>query len=245
MCAPSADAATTFLAGTRALVVDLRETGGGSPAMVACVSWYLFDRRTHLDDLWARRTGATEQFWTRGRVPGRRLGSAKPAYVLTAHTFSGAYDPHPTPGASLPIVTPRLTTLATALALAGAMPARASAQAPAPQPATRTAAPAPAARDLPLTDGERQAYVGTYSGTLPQGGTGLVRVYLRGDTLRMSRSDDSRAPRLLYQGGHVFRAEGVPDFVIDFAVEKGRATGFSVQKDDGVLRATRVPAGTP
>jgi retinol-binding protein 3 len=93
ICAPTASAAMTFLAGTRALIIDMRENGGGSPGMVAFVSSYLFDRRTHLNDLWTRRTGKTEEFWTRDSVPGRRFGGEKPIYVLTsARTFSGAEE---------------------------------------------------------------------------------------------------------------------------------------------------------
>ena len=92
-CATTASAAMTFLAGTRALIIDMRENGGGSPAMVAFVSSYLFDRRTHLNDLWTRRTSKTEEFWTRDSVPGRRFGGEKPIYVLTsARSFSGAEE---------------------------------------------------------------------------------------------------------------------------------------------------------
>jgi hypothetical protein len=92
-CATTASAAMTFLAGTRALIIDMRENGGGSPGMVAFVSSYLFDRRTHLNDLWTRRTGKTEEFWTRDSVPGRRFGGEKPIYVLTSgRTFSGAEE---------------------------------------------------------------------------------------------------------------------------------------------------------
>jgi uncharacterized membrane protein len=72
---------------------NLRENGGGSPAMVSYVSSYLFSRRTHLNDIWNRRTGQTEEFWTRDSVPGRRFGGEKPVFVLTsANTFSGAEE---------------------------------------------------------------------------------------------------------------------------------------------------------
>lgn len=93
LCAQTVAAAMTFLAGTRALIVDLRQNGGGSPAMVALISSYLFDRRTHLNDLWTRHTNATEEFWTTDTVAGRRFGGEKPVYVLTsASTFSGAEE---------------------------------------------------------------------------------------------------------------------------------------------------------
>ena len=93
LCAATASAAMSFVAGTRALIIDLRENGGGDPAMVAYLASYLFDRRTHLNDLWTRHTGKTEVFWTRDSVPGRRFGGTKPVYVLTAaRTFSGAEE---------------------------------------------------------------------------------------------------------------------------------------------------------
>ncbi len=92
-CAPTASAAMNFIAGTRALIVDMRENGGGQPAMVSYICSYLFDKRTHLNDLWDRRTGNTTEFWTRDDVPGRRFGGEKPVYVLTsAQTFSGAEE---------------------------------------------------------------------------------------------------------------------------------------------------------
>ena len=81
-----------FVAVSRALIVDLRENGGGSPAMVAYISSYLFDSRTHLNNLWTRRTDRIDEFWTRD-VSGRRFGGEKPVYVLTSsRTFSGAEE---------------------------------------------------------------------------------------------------------------------------------------------------------
>jgi retinol-binding protein 3 len=93
ICAPTVAAAMTFLAGTRAMIIDLRENGGGSPKMVALVSSYLFDKRTHLNDLWTRHSHSTEEFWTSDTVTGRRFGGEKPVYVLTSsRTFSGGEE---------------------------------------------------------------------------------------------------------------------------------------------------------
>lgn len=93
VCEPTAAAAMSFVAGTRALIIDLRENGGGTPGMVALVASYLFDRRTHLNDRWTRQTGRTEEYWTQDSVPGLRFGAAKPVYVLTStHTFSAAEE---------------------------------------------------------------------------------------------------------------------------------------------------------
>jgi retinol-binding protein 3 len=93
VCGPIATREMTKLADVDALIVDLRENGGGSPDMVAHVSSYLFSKRVHLNDLWTRRTNETNEFWTRPEVPGRKVRDEVPVYVLTANrTFSGAEE---------------------------------------------------------------------------------------------------------------------------------------------------------
>ena len=64
LAAHRASAALSFLADTNALIIDLRENGGGDPEMVAFVASFFFDRRTHLNDLRFRRDDRLEQFWT-------------------------------------------------------------------------------------------------------------------------------------------------------------------------------------
>jgi hypothetical protein len=92
ICGPTASAAMNFLGSVDALIIDLRENGGGDPKMVAYVSSYLFDERTHLNDLYNRKEDKTEEFWTNTDVPGKRL-AGKPVFVLTAkRTFSGAEE---------------------------------------------------------------------------------------------------------------------------------------------------------
>ena len=54
ICGPTASAAMNFLGSVDALIIDLRENGGGDPKMVANISSYLFDDRTHLNDLYNR-----------------------------------------------------------------------------------------------------------------------------------------------------------------------------------------------
>jgi C-terminal processing protease CtpA/Prc len=71
----------------------MRDNGGGDPSMVRYVSSYLFSTRTHLNDLWNRKTGETQEFWTLDTIPGKRFGGEKPVYVLTSsRTFSGAEE---------------------------------------------------------------------------------------------------------------------------------------------------------
>jgi hypothetical protein len=87
-CAPTAIAAMNFLADSAALIVDLRGNHGGAPQMAALISGYLFDERTHLDDIYDRSRNTTEQLWTFPHLPGKKL-TGKPIFVLTsARTFS-------------------------------------------------------------------------------------------------------------------------------------------------------------
>ena len=92
VCGPTASAAMNFLQHVDALVVDMRENGGGSPAMVAYVTSYLFEMPTHLNDLYNRAEDTTRQWWTLPHVPGERLAE-QPVYVLTSQrTFSGGEE---------------------------------------------------------------------------------------------------------------------------------------------------------
>lgn len=92
VCASTVVAAMGFLANTDAVIFDLRENGGGDPAMVTFIATYLFDRPTHLNDLYNRRENSTQQFWTLPYVPGERLAK-QPAFVLMSkQTFSGAEE---------------------------------------------------------------------------------------------------------------------------------------------------------
>ena len=92
ICGPTAIAAMNFLGNVDAIIFDLRDNGGGDPKMVALISTYLFDKPTHLNDIYDRKEDATTQSWTLPYVPGKRL-AGKPVFVLTSkRTFSGAED---------------------------------------------------------------------------------------------------------------------------------------------------------
>ncbi|MGA8594361.1 MAG: S41 family peptidase [Bryobacteraceae bacterium] len=92
MCGPTVTAAMSFVANSDALIFDLRENGGGDPAMVTLIASYLFDKPTHLNDLYNRKENSTHQFWTLSYVPGERLVK-QPVFVLTSkRTFSGAEE---------------------------------------------------------------------------------------------------------------------------------------------------------
>jgi len=81
-----------------ALLLDLRENGGGDPATVALVASHLFDSEpVHLNNMHHREDTSTKEYWTSPDVPGTRFGGHNPIYVLIRNeTFSGgeelAYD---------------------------------------------------------------------------------------------------------------------------------------------------------
>jgi hypothetical protein len=91
--AEAVTAAMAKLADSDALIIDMRANGGGDPAGVAFLSSYLFDQRTHLNDLYWREGNRTDEFWTDPTVPGTKYGQRKEVYVLTGvRTFSGAEE---------------------------------------------------------------------------------------------------------------------------------------------------------
>lgn len=90
----TATAAMNLAANGNAMIIDLRENGGGDPNMVAFVASYLLgDKKVHLSDIYFRADNETNSFWSDPAVPGERFGAVKPVYVLTSHeTFSAAED---------------------------------------------------------------------------------------------------------------------------------------------------------
>ncbi len=91
-CGPTVVAAMGFVAHTDAIIFDLRQNGGGQPAMVTLIASYLFDPPTHLIDIYNRKEDSTTQNWTLSYLPGPRL-TKQPVFVLTSkRTFSGAEE---------------------------------------------------------------------------------------------------------------------------------------------------------
>ena len=90
---PAIAAAMELVAGTYALILDLRRNGGGSPEGVLLWCSYLLEEKpTHLNDIYHADTGETRQFWALPYVPGTRYVD-RPVYVLTSsRTFSGGEE---------------------------------------------------------------------------------------------------------------------------------------------------------
>ncbi len=88
----TAVAAMAFLAYCDAIILDLRENGGGDPTQIQLISSYFFQDPVHLNDIYTRRENKTENFWTLAYVPGKKMPDAD-LYILTSsNTFSGAEE---------------------------------------------------------------------------------------------------------------------------------------------------------
>jgi hypothetical protein len=88
-----ASSAMSFLSGCDAVIFDVRFNGGGSAAMVAYITSYLFESKTHLNDMVDRDGKVVEEFWTSGDVPGPGPRTGVPVFVLCGPgTFSGAEE---------------------------------------------------------------------------------------------------------------------------------------------------------
>ena len=85
--------AMSFLSNTGALIIDLRDNGGGSPEMVQFLCSYFLDNpRKHLNSFSYRDPEKLTQYWTYTHLPGRRLTEAD-LYLLTSRrTFSAAEE---------------------------------------------------------------------------------------------------------------------------------------------------------
>ncbi|MCD2259979.1 S41 family peptidase [Psychroserpens luteolus] len=89
----TAVSAMNFLSNTDAIIIDLRNNGGGSPAMIQLITSYLFESApVHLNNFYWRPTDRNSQTWTLPHVNGKRSPDT-PVYVLTSgSTFSAAEE---------------------------------------------------------------------------------------------------------------------------------------------------------
>jgi hypothetical protein len=86
-------AAMNFVNGTDALIIDMRNNGGGNPAMVALVCSYLFGPEpVHLNDLYWREGNRTDEFWTKKDIAGKRYRNKDVSVLTSKRTFSGAEE---------------------------------------------------------------------------------------------------------------------------------------------------------
>jgi hypothetical protein len=88
----TARGAMAFLANVDALVIDLRQNGGGDPSMIQLLCSHFFAERTLLNTFeWRGREGR-EEYWTTTEVAEKKLVDV-PLFVLTSRgTFSAAEE---------------------------------------------------------------------------------------------------------------------------------------------------------
>ncbi|MFT7589882.1 MAG: C-terminal processing protease CtpA/Prc [Limisphaerales bacterium] len=87
-----ADTYMKLLATSDAVIIDLRENGGGDPAMVQYLCSYFIRPGVHLNSLYFREGDVTNEFWTLNEIGGERMPDV-PLFVLTSdYTFSGAEE---------------------------------------------------------------------------------------------------------------------------------------------------------
>ena len=89
---PTATAAMNFLAHSDAIIIDLRQNGGGDPSLIQFLMGYFLDGSTHLNSFHTRQGDSVEQYWSLPYVPGPKMQDTD-LYVLTSsYTFSGAEE---------------------------------------------------------------------------------------------------------------------------------------------------------
>ncbi|WP_445711907.1 S41 family peptidase [Flavobacterium sp.] len=83
--------AMNFLNNTNAIIIDLRENGGGVPSMMQLLSSYFMDAKpVVLSNFYERKTNKNTQLFSLKSIDGKRMNN-KPLYILTSKkTFSAA-----------------------------------------------------------------------------------------------------------------------------------------------------------
>lgn len=85
--------AMSFLANTDALIIDLRDNGGGSPEMVQFLCSYFLDNpRKHLNSFSYKEKEKLTQYWTYTYLPGQRLDKIDLYLLTSSGTFSAAEE---------------------------------------------------------------------------------------------------------------------------------------------------------
>ena len=89
----ASNAAMSLLVDCDALIIDVRDNGGGSTPAMARVAGYMFADSVHLTDLYWRDEHTTVRVWTPAPTSTAIQLARQPAFILTSRrTFSAAED---------------------------------------------------------------------------------------------------------------------------------------------------------
>lgn len=87
---PTMNSAFQFVSNCKAVIIDMRYNGGGSPDMVAATQNYFFSEKVHLNDIIYRSRDTVVRYSDPGKTTFKLN---MPVYILTSNrTFSGAED---------------------------------------------------------------------------------------------------------------------------------------------------------
>ncbi|MFL5789240.1 MAG: S41 family peptidase [Flavisolibacter sp.] len=81
------------LKGSKAIIIDLRNNGGGEPEMVQRVisHFYKADTLVHINDIYSRRTNSISEYWTLPEMKGVRMPEV-PLFILTSKNTASAAE---------------------------------------------------------------------------------------------------------------------------------------------------------
>jgi C-terminal processing protease CtpA/Prc len=85
-------AAMNFLANANAVIIDLRNNGGGNPYTIQIISSYFLEEYTHLNSFERRGEDTFQQFWTLRGVPGKKMYDTDLFILTSRRTFSAAEE---------------------------------------------------------------------------------------------------------------------------------------------------------
>jgi hypothetical protein len=86
---PTAVATMNFLANTFAVIIDLRESGGGTPQMSQLLaSYFLGKEPVLLNSIYTRVKDETNQYWSLPHVPGKMMTDTDVFLLTSKDTFS-------------------------------------------------------------------------------------------------------------------------------------------------------------
>jgi len=89
---PTATAAMNFLANCDAIIVDVRQNGGGDPTLVQYLMGYLLEKPTHLNSFYTRNNDSLQQCWSAPWVAGPAMTGVDLFVLTSARTFSCAEE---------------------------------------------------------------------------------------------------------------------------------------------------------